>query len=155
MRLSAPLLAAFVLAPATLAAGLAPTTLSAQRAKTGAEVYATCAACHMANGQGLVGAFPPLAGSDWVTGRADVPIALVLHGMQGPVPVKGVTYNAIMTPWGELFTDEEIANVVTYIRTNWGNAASAVTAADVAKVRAATKGRRAPFTAEEVRKQFP
>jgi mono/diheme cytochrome c family protein len=138
-----------------LAALLAPATLAAQRAKTGAEVYATCAACHMANGQGLVGAFPPLAGSDWVTGRAEVPIALVLHGMQGPVPVKGVTYNAIMTPWGAMFSDEEIANVVTYIRTSWGNTASGVTAADVAKVRAATKARTAPFTAAEVRKEFP
>jgi mono/diheme cytochrome c family protein len=146
MRFPALLLAATLLAPAHLVA---------QPAKTGAEVYATCAACHMANGQGLIGAFPPLDGSDWVTGRPEVPIALVLHGMQGPVPVKGVTYNAIMTPWGQMFSDQEIANVVTYIRTSWGNKASAVTAADVAKVRAATKARTTPFTADEVKKQFP
>lgn len=134
---------------------LAAVPAQAQRARTGAEVYQTCAACHMANGQGLPGAFPPLAGSEWVLGRPEVPIALVLHGMQGQVVVKGATYNQVMTPWGAMFSDEEIANVVTYIRTQWGNTASATTAADVAKVRAATKARTTPFTAAEVRKLSP
>jgi mono/diheme cytochrome c family protein len=134
---------------------LAPSTLTAQRAKTGAEVYATCTACHMPTGLGLAGAFPPLAGSEWVTGRVEVPIALVLHGMQGEVTVKGAKYNGVMTPWGAMFSDQEIANVVTYIRSQWGNKASAATAADVAKVRAATKARTTPFTAAEVKKLYP
>ncbi len=132
-----------------------PGGLSAQKARTGAEVYATCQACHMPTGLGVPGVFPPLAGSEWVLGRAEVPIALVLHGMQGAVTVKGATYNQVMTPWGPLFSDEEVANVVTYIRTQWGNKASAVTAADVARVRAATKDRKQPFTAAEVKKLYP
>ncbi len=135
--------------------GLLPAPLLAQKARTGAELYGTCAACHMPTGAGLPGAFPPLAGSEWVTGRAEVPIAIVLHGMQGPVTVQGATYNSVMTPWGTMFSDEEVANVVTYIRSQWGNKASAVTAADVAKVRAATKAQAAPLTAEELRKLYP
>lgn len=135
--------------------GIVAVSAEAQKPKTGAEVYATCTACHMANGQGLPGAFPPLAGSEWVTGRAEIPIAIVLHGMQGEVTVKGAKYNSVMTPWGTTFNDQEIANVVTYIRSQWGNKAPAVTAADVAKVRAATKARKASFTAAELRKAYP
>ncbi len=132
-----------------------PLSLSAQQARTGAEVYATCTACHMPTGLGLAGAFPPLAGSEWVTGRVEVPIALVLHGMQGEVTVKGAKYYGVMTPWGAMFSDQEVANVVTYIRSQWGNKASAATAADVARVRAATKSRTTPFTAAEVKKLYP
>lgn len=135
--------------------GIIAVSTEAQKPKTGAEVYATCTACHQVNGQGLPGAFPPLAGSEWVTGRAEIPIAIVLHGMQGEITVKGAKYNNVMTPWGTTFNDQEIANVVTYIRSQWGNKAKAVTAADVAKVRAATKARKASFTAAELRKAYP
>lgn len=120
--------------------------------QTGAQVYATCAACHQANGQGIPGGFPPLAGSEWVTGKADVPIAIVLHGLQGPITVKGQPYNGVMSPWGTTFSDQEIANVVTYIRSQWGNKAPAVTSADVARVRAATKARTTAFTAADLKK---
>ena len=136
-------------------AGVVSGNAEAQKAKTGAQVYATCTACHQANGQGLPGAFPPLAGSEWVTGRAEIPIAIVLHGMQGEVTVKGAKYNSVMTPWGTTFSDQEIANVVTYIRSQWGNKAPAVMVADVAKVRAATKARKQSFTAAELRKAYP
>jgi mono/diheme cytochrome c family protein len=135
--------------------GAAPLTLPAQPPRTGAQVYATCAACHMPTGLGLPNAFPPLAGSEWVTGRIEVPIALVLHGMQGEVTVKGAKYNSVMTPWGAMFSDQEVANVVTYIRSQWGNRASAATAADVARVRAATRSQKAPLTAAEVKKLYP
>ena len=140
---------------AVLVGLLYPEIAAAQKAKTGAEVYGSCAACHMANGEGLANAFPPLAGSEWVTGRPEVPIAIVLHGMQGEVMVKGVKYSGVMTPWASMFSDAEIANVVTYIRSQWGNKASAVTAADVAKVRAATKAQKAGFTAAELKKLYP
>lgn len=132
-----------------------PATLQAQKVKTGAEVYGTCAACHMANGAGMAGAFPPLAASEWVTGKAEVPIAIVLHGMQGEITVKGVKYNSVMTPWASLYSDQEIANVVTYIRSQWGNKASAVTAAQVAAVRAATKARKTQWTSAELKKAYP
>jgi mono/diheme cytochrome c family protein len=135
--------------------GTAPLAISAQPVRTGAEVYGTCTACHMPTGLGLANAFPPLAGSEWVIGRVEVPIALVLHGMQGEVTVKGATYNSVMTPWGAMFSDQEIANVVTYIRSQWGNKASAATARDVARVRAATRNQKTPFTAAEIRKLYP
>jgi mono/diheme cytochrome c family protein len=125
------------------------------KAKTGPEVFATCVTCHQATGLGMPGAFPPLAGSEWALGNPDLPIAIVLHGLQGEVTVKGQKYQSMMTAWGPMFSDEEVANVLTYVRSQWGNKASPVTAAQVAKVRAATKARTAPWTAAEVLKQYP
>lgn len=134
------------------AVALATVASTAQAQKTGAEVYATCSACHQANGQGVPGAFPPLAGSEWVTGKADIPIAIVLHGLQGQITVKGQKYNGVMAPWGTTFNDDQVAAVVTYIRSQWGNKAPAVTKADVARVRAATKARKGAFTEAELKK---
>lgn len=123
--------------------------------RSGAQVYvATCITCHQANGQGVRGAFPPLAKADWVTGRAEVPIAIVLHGMTGEIAVGGIKYNVPMARLDTL-SDQEIANVVTYVRSQWGNKAAAVTAADVAGVRTATKSRKTPWTPGELRKAFP
>ncbi len=132
-----------------------PSVVHAQKAKTGPEVFATCTACHQATGLGLPGAFPPLAGSEWVNGKPEVPIAIVLHGMQGEITVKGTKYNGMMMPWGTTFNDQEVANVVTYIRSQWGNKAPAVTAAQVTAVRTATKARKTQWTAAELKKQYP
>jgi len=103
----------------------------------------------------MAGVFPPLAGSEWVTGKAEVPIAIVLHGIQGEITVKGAKYNGVMTAWAAMFSDQEVANVVTYIRSQWGNKASAVTAAQVTAVRAATKARKTQWTAAELKKAYP
>lgn len=121
-------------------------------AQNGAQLYQRCATCHQANGAGIPGAFPPLAGSEWVTGKPDAAIRIVLHGMQGPVTVKGQKYDAMMMPYGtgQAMTDAEVAAVLTYVRTNFGNKASPVTAAQVAAARAATKTRTKPFTAAEI-----
>ena len=81
-----------------------PVLAHAQKPKTGAEVFATCTACHQATGLGLPGAFPPLVGSEWVIGKPEVPIAIVLHGMQGEITVKGAKYDQMMMPWGAMFT---------------------------------------------------
>lgn len=132
-----------------------PQLAQSQKPKTGAEVFATCTACHQATGLGLPNAFPPLAASEWVVGRAEVPIAIVLHGMQGEITVKGKKYNQIMMPWGTTFSDQEVANVVTYVRSQWGNKAPAVTAAQVAAVRTATKARKTQWTVAELKKQYP
>jgi mono/diheme cytochrome c family protein len=113
--------------------------------------YAVCQACHQENGQGLPPAFPPLAGSELVNGPAEFPIAIVLNGLQGPIKVKGVDYNGVMAPWGQ-FSDEDIAATLTYERASWGNTGTAVTAAEVAAVRAATKGRTTAWTWEELQK---
>jgi mono/diheme cytochrome c family protein len=132
-----------------------PSVVSAQKAKTGPEVYATCTACHQATGLGLPGAFPPLAGSEWVNGKPEWPIAIVLHGMQGEMTVKGAKFNGMMMPWGPTFNDQEIANVVTYVRSSFGNKSAAVTAAQVAAVRAATKARKTQWTVAELKKLYP
>jgi len=118
----------------------------------GRTVYATCTTCHMANGQGVPGAFPPLAGSSIVTGPPEIPAAIILHGMMGPLTVKGVTYDGIMTPWGPMFNDVQVAAVLTYIRSQWGNAAPAVSPEVVAKVRAASAGRTTMWTWAELQK---
>jgi len=108
-----------------------------------------CATCHQAEGQGMPGAFPPLAGSEWMTSNPEVPIRIVLVGLTGPVEVKGTTYNALMPP--PVLTDEQIAEAISYARTHFGNTASTVDVAQVRQVRASLAGRSAPFTAEELR----
>jgi len=114
----------------------------------------TCAACHQATGQGSPGQFPPLAGSEWVNeenpGRM---IRLVLYGLNGPITVKGQSYNSSMVPWNVL-SDEEVAAVISYVRQNkeWGNNASAVTPAQVKAIREKIGNRSQPFTADELTK---
>jgi mono/diheme cytochrome c family protein len=104
----------------------------------GATEYAnTCAVCHQADGAGMASAFPPLAGSGVV--NADSPdrmIAIVLKGMSGPVTVAGAEFNGLMTPFEGILSDEQIAAITTYERSSFGNTASAVTAEQVAAVRA-------------------
>lgn len=101
-----------------------------------------CVTCHMPNGQGLTGVYPPLAGSEWVTGSEERLIAIVVHGLKGPVTVKGTTYNAAAMPaFGQVagggynWSDEKIAAVLTYIRQEWGNAAGPIETATVTAVR--------------------
>jgi len=93
----------------------------------GAQVYgANCASCHQANGQGIPGAFPPLAGHvpELVApdGGRTYLIDTLLYGLQGQISVSGQTYNGVMPAWGHL-SDEQIAAVVSYISYEWDNAA--------------------------------
>lgn len=115
---------------------------------------ANCAACHQPTGLGVPGAFPPLAGSEWVLGGDwhgdNHLVRVVLHGLQGPIDVEGKTFNGVMPPWQQL-KDEEIAAVLTYIRNSWGNSASHVTAEQVAKVRADTANHPTPFTEADLK----
>lgn len=92
---------------------------------------------------------PPLAGSAWVTGNAEIPIRIVLRGLQGPITVKGQRFNSVMPGWASL-SDADIAAAVTYIRASWGNRAPAVTPAQVAASRAATARQSRPYTAPEL-----
>jgi len=129
----------------------APTTVAVNA--NGEAIYAAnCVACHQPNGQGMPGAFPPLAGSEWVTGAVDRPIAIVLHGLQGPITVAGNEYNGVMMAGGTsgAMDDQQISDVLSYVRSSWGNSASAVTAADVARVRAAYASRTTSWTATEL-----
>ncbi|HZL43375.1 MAG TPA: cytochrome c [Verrucomicrobiae bacterium] len=118
----------------------------------------TCVACHQASGQGNPGQFPPLAASEWVNepepGRM---IRLVLNGLQGPITVKGQSFNNSMVAWNML-SDQEIAAVITYVRQNkeWGNNAPAVTPAQVKSVREKiVKAHPAPFNPDELMKISP
>jgi cytochrome c553 len=99
-----------------------------------------CAVCHQANGQGLPGQFPPLAGSSWVLQDPETPVRVMLLGIQGEIQVEGSTFNGVMPSQGHL-NDEQIAILATYIRSQWGNAAEPVDAALVARVRAELAGR--------------
>ena len=101
-----------------------------------------CQQCHQATGMGVAGQFPPLAGSEWVLAEGPGRIArIVLNGFAGVVTVKGVQYNNNMFAFRDLLSDEEIAAVLTFVRSEWGNAASAIKPEDVKKIRDATADR--------------
>jgi len=97
---------------------------------------ANCQTCHQANGLGVPGQYPPLAGSEFTTGGSKRPAMIVLKGLQGPVTVKGQKFgSAVMQPWDKTLTDQKIADVLTYERSEWGNSASPVTAEQIAALR--------------------
>ena len=110
-------------------------------ARTGEEVYTqVCQVCHQAGGAGLAGAFPPLAGSEWVAKSSETLSKIVLHGLMGEIEVKGAKYNSVMAPLGSQLNDQEVANVLTYVRSNWGNSSGEVKAEEVKAVRDAHPG---------------
>jgi mono/diheme cytochrome c family protein len=119
-------------------------------AANGARVYAKiCQACHQPTGAGLPNVFPPLAGSDWVAGDPIILAKIVLHGFSGPVTVSGKKFTSAMGGQAGMLKDEEIADVLTYVRSSWGNKAEPVSAEVVAKVRAEFPNH-APWTAKQL-----
>ena len=116
----------------------------------GQAIYeALCLNCHQAAGQGLTGVYPPLAKSDWVAGEVQTLIKITMHGLAGPTKVQGKEYGLVpMPPMG--LDDQQLADVLTYVRSAFGNKAPAVEVEEVKAVREATKGRTAPWTAEEI-----
>jgi mono/diheme cytochrome c family protein len=116
----------------------------------GQGVYAaTCAACHKPNGAGQPGLAPPLVDSEWVLGPPSRLARIVLHGVQGPITVEGQTYNLDMPGLGKL-SDNEVADVMTYVRRAWDHRASPVAPAEVRKARASTRPN--PWTERELLK---
>jgi mono/diheme cytochrome c family protein len=119
----------------------------------GATIYnELCSVCHGADGRGTPGVgdamkAPSFVGSSRVQGHRDYVIRTILHGMLGPLD--GRTYTDVMIPMGTN-RDEWVAAAATHVRTNFGNTASSVTAADVARVRSETKDRKAPWTQPEL-----
>ena len=93
-----------------------------------------CATCHQKDGKGASGRFPPLAGTDWVTGDKTRLITLVLNGLEGSITVNGETFINAM-PQHSFLSDEEAANVLSYIRQNFGNKASAIKPEEVKAIR--------------------
>jgi nitrite reductase (NO-forming) len=100
----------------------------------GKQIYMqNCFACHLPTGEGMANVFPPLAKADYLMADRERAIRIVLKGMSGPVTVNGKTYNNVMPPQAEALSEEQIADVLTYVTNSWGNSS-------------------APFTVDEVRK---
>jgi mono/diheme cytochrome c family protein len=116
-----------------------------------------CIQCHQPTGLGVPGAFPPLAKSEWVNGSDERMIRIVLHGLTGPISVAGGNFGATpmpaVGPGGAGWNDEQIAAVITYVRTNkeWGNNGTPVEPEKVTAIREKV-GTRGPWTAAELEK---
>ena len=132
------------------AAAVTTPVAAASSSDAGQTLYqAKCIACHGPTGDGIPNAFPPLAGSEWVNGPAENLIKIQLHGLAGPIEVKGKLYNGMM-PANAAMTNQEIADVLTYVRSNMGNNAPAITPDMVQPHRAAAKANPAPITAADL-----
>ncbi|MEZ5385507.1 MAG: cytochrome c [Prosthecobacter sp.] len=143
----------------TLASLCIATALQAQDAtlERGKTIYMqVCFACHQPTGLGLPGMFPPLVGSDWTTAKKpDRMIRMVLHGFAGPITINGkpfATPAPLMPPQGAALSDNQIADVLTYVRDAFGGKASAVTPDEVKAIRDAEKARTAMWTEAELQK---
>jgi mono/diheme cytochrome c family protein len=117
---------------------------------------ANCVTCHQATGQGVPGQYPPLAGSEVETGDAtNQLIAIVLKGLQGPVVIEGKPFNNAMQAWEGQYTDSQLASILTYVRSDWGNNAPPITADMVKQMRGEFKDRKEQWTWPEVQKIPP
>ncbi|SKB29451.1 putative membrane-bound dehydrogenase domain-containing protein [Parapedobacter luteus] len=117
-----------------------------------------CITCHQADGKGLEAAgFPPLAGTEWVTGDEARLIKLTLKGLQGPIEVLGKSYpgQVPMTPFGGLLDDKEVAAVLTYVRNSFGNKGTAIDPEQVKAIRAVIADKKSFYTPEELLKEHP
>ena len=115
---------------------------------------ALCLNCHQPEGKGLPGVYPSIAESDWVKGDTAILIKIVLHGLSGPIKVNGSDFPQIaplpMPPMG--LDDQQMADVLSYVRAGFGNNASAVTPVEVKAIRAAHATRAILWTQEELQK---
>lgn len=109
----------------------------------------TCQVCHQADGKGLPGVYPPLAGSDWLLNSEERPIKILIKGMSGTAVVEGASFNGNMPPVGD-WKDRDIAAVLTYVRQAWGNSAGPISEELVKKVREEIKDRTKPWTPDEI-----
>ena len=113
-----------------------------------------CLPCHQPEGKGLQTVYPPLAGSDWVIGEKSRVIKIVLNGLSGTIDVAGQPYggpDSVPMPAMGGLTDNQIADVLTFVRGHFGNNASPISEAEVTAVRSATAARQEPWTAEELK----
>lgn len=128
---------------------------TAELTEKGKQIFTTtCQACHQASGAGIPGAFPPLDGSEWVAGPAQQMAAIVLHGIQGEITVKGQKFNSNMPTFKDQLSSEDIAAVITYVRQAWSNKASALTPETVDHIRNQTKDHSGSWAGEaDLKKQ--
>ena len=112
----------------------ATASTTAERIAFGERVYtANCVACHQDAGQGIPGAFPPLAGSDFLNADKTRVIGVVVNGLDGPITVNGANFDGVMPALG--LSDEDVANVLTYVYSQWGNSGLVVLPSEVGPVR--------------------
>ncbi len=113
-------------------------TQELSQADRGKKIFsANCAVCHQPNGLGAAGqGYPPLAGSEYVNGGTRRLGMILLKGLQGPLTVKGQSFGtAVMQPWDKTLSDAKIADVLTYVRQEWGNKGGPVATAQIAGLR--------------------
>ena len=127
------------------------------RAQDGQQLYGLyCAACHASDGKGATGgAFPPLAGSEWVHGDPKRSVAIILKGLQGPIEVGGKAYNLAMPPQGDALGDDQIVAILNFVHKSWGNKGEAVKRDLVRIARTEFASRTTLWTAPELLKLFP
>lgn len=120
---------------------------------------AACAGCHGNEGEGTENMAPPLVDSEWVTGDPTIITKILLHGAQGPIKVKGKLYKApaimpVMPGYVQRtdIKDNDISDLINYVRNNWGNKAPFTTEAAIKKVRQETKDQEGPYTPEQLKK---
>jgi mono/diheme cytochrome c family protein len=130
-----------------------PKSGAAAQAAHGKQVYDfVCGTCHGNDGLGKPNQAPPLAGSEWVIAPGIKRLARIpITGLSGPLTVMGKEWNLNMAPMGAALTDADLAAVLTYIRTSWGNKASEVTADDIKAVRAELGARPTPLTGDQLK----
>ncbi len=105
----------------------------AKSIKEGKTLYASyCSMCHQPEGQGIAGAFPPLAKSDYLMADTKRAIGIVKNGLQGEITVNKQKYNNVMP--AQALDDQQIAHVLNYVRNSWGNKGKIITAAEVKAV---------------------
>ena len=123
-----------------------------KRFDQGKELYLiSCGACHQPHGMGQEGLAPPLVDSDWVLGTPQRLVRIVLHGLHGPINVKGKTFQLDM-PALAVFDDDQIASLLTYVRREWGHTAGPVEPGSVKSIRAETEKREEAWSEAELLK---
>jgi mono/diheme cytochrome c family protein len=122
------------------------------QAERGKKIFsANCATCHQMTGLGVAGQYPPLAGSEFVNGGTRRIGMIVLKGLVGPLKVKGGEFgSAQMQPWESTLTDQKIADVLTFVRQEWGNTGGPVAAEGIAALRKELAGRKESWTEPDI-----
>ena len=129
-----------------------------RKVDSGKKVFAVrCASCHQANGLGIAGQYPPLAGSNWVTSDPGLITNIILKGLKGEIIVKGETYgtSAAVNMAAVPISDREIANVTTYVRQAWGNEAPEILESEVSAFRDASKDQIDQWTGDQLVEMYP
>jgi len=135
-----------------LFSALAAQLLLADSGKKTYEMF--CAGCHGMDGQGVEGAAPPLAGSDWVQGDANIMVQILTHGLQGEIKVKNKSYNLVMPPQVAL-NDAQMVDVINYVRSSWGNKEEAISADFLNKSKEKHAQQSGMWDAKELLKAYP